>query len=155
MVGGIILVSWIVLSVVVGFAGNGRKITFWGALGLSLIFSPIVGFLLVLCSSRIDYEQEKIVALQAAAERAIRKNDKDVLRYLYIKIIKIKPYESPNTCFKLAKLYADEGDREATLFYLNKAVNTGYPDFEKLRSEPLFQFIREDVKYREIINQMV
>ena len=45
-----IYLSWIALSVVVGFLGKSKKFGFWGYLFCSLFFTPLVGFILVLAS---------------------------------------------------------------------------------------------------------
>lgn len=58
-----IAIAWIVLSFVVGFVGDGRKIGFFGAFALSLIFSPLVGILITLASSskaQIEYQQKML-----------------------------------------------------------------------------------------------
>ncbi|MEJ6982195.1 hypothetical protein WG906_17145 [Pedobacter sp. P351] len=41
---------YIVFAIVVGFIGDERKIGFWTAFLASLLFSPIIGFILVLMS---------------------------------------------------------------------------------------------------------
>lgn len=43
---------WVVGSLIVGLLGINRKIGFWGYLFFSLIFSPLLGMVLVLASDR-------------------------------------------------------------------------------------------------------
>ncbi|MGB0976407.1 MAG: SHOCT domain-containing protein [Prolixibacteraceae bacterium] len=45
---------WIIFSFVIASIGSNRKIGFGGALILSLIFSPLIGLIIVLCSSKKD-----------------------------------------------------------------------------------------------------
>lgn len=46
-----IFVLWFFFSLVVGAMGSGRNIGFWGAFLLSLILSPLIGFIIVIFSS--------------------------------------------------------------------------------------------------------
>ena len=47
-----IFLLWIALSVTFGFVGKDRKIGFWWALILSLLFSPLIGGIVTLTSPR-------------------------------------------------------------------------------------------------------
>ena len=40
-------VLWLVLSIVVGFGAKNRNRSFWGFLILSIMFSPIISFLIL------------------------------------------------------------------------------------------------------------
>lgn len=53
----LILPIWILLSLLVAYSGRNRKFGFWGFLFCSLVFTPIVGLLLVLASSRRDADE--------------------------------------------------------------------------------------------------
>lgn len=60
-----IYVAWIALAFVVAFMGADRKIGFWGALILSLIFSPAVGIIVVLLSkTEKEMYQEELLYQQ-------------------------------------------------------------------------------------------
>ena len=41
---------WIVLSIIVGFIGKNRKFGFWGYLFASILFTPVIGLVLVVAS---------------------------------------------------------------------------------------------------------
>lgn len=45
-----ILLLWVLFSFIVGFLGHGRKIGFAAALLISIILSPLIGFIIVLLS---------------------------------------------------------------------------------------------------------
>lgn len=47
-----IVLFWIILSFVVGALGSERSTGFFGALILSLLLSPLIGFLIVIASAR-------------------------------------------------------------------------------------------------------
>lgn len=46
------LLVWIFLAFLVGFAGSGKKIGYWGAFFLSLILSPVVGLIVGVVSDK-------------------------------------------------------------------------------------------------------
>jgi len=48
----IFLIIWVIPSILLGLAGRSRKIGFWGAFLLSLIFSPVIGLIGVILSQR-------------------------------------------------------------------------------------------------------
>jgi hypothetical protein len=49
------ILIWVGLSVLVAAMGMRRKFGFWGYLFASLLFSPVIGLLLVLASSPRKY----------------------------------------------------------------------------------------------------
>lgn len=53
----IILMIWIVLSVIVGTIGADRKIGFWGGFFLSILLSPLIGFIITILSKSLDKEK--------------------------------------------------------------------------------------------------
>lgn len=54
------IISWFVFSLIVGLMGSGRKIGFFGGFILSLIFSPLIGFIIVIVSpSELDVAVKK------------------------------------------------------------------------------------------------
>lgn len=58
-----IFFMWIVFSFVAGALGASRTTGFWGALFLSLILSPLIGFIIVLASRRKEEAaQQKVVS---------------------------------------------------------------------------------------------
>ena len=46
-----IFITWIILSFIVGAIGADRSIGFWGAFLISLILSPLIGFLVTISST--------------------------------------------------------------------------------------------------------
>lgn len=55
------IISWIVLSLIIGAVGSSRKIGFLGAFFLSLLLSPLLGVIITIASKSneaIKYEQE-------------------------------------------------------------------------------------------------
>ena len=57
--------------------------------------------------------------------------------------------------FNLAKLFAANGDKERAVSYLYKAVEEGFKDLEKIKTEPAFAVLAEDVRYQQLIDTML
>ena len=66
---------WSLPSIIIGFIGINRKIGFWGALFLSLIFSPIIGLIVTLVSkSKEDIEnQQELLKVQTEQNDTLKK----------------------------------------------------------------------------------
>lgn len=47
-----IIILWLIFSFIVAAIGESRSIGFWGALFLSILLSPLIGLIVVLCSER-------------------------------------------------------------------------------------------------------
>jgi hypothetical protein len=45
-----IFIGWVLLSLLMGALGSDKNIGFWGAFLLSLLLSPLIGLIIVLCS---------------------------------------------------------------------------------------------------------
>lgn len=58
-----IVVAWIIFSVLIGFFAKEKKIGFLGGLMLSLLLSPLVGFIIVLVSADATKEQSSPEAI--------------------------------------------------------------------------------------------
>lgn len=57
--------------------------------------------------------------------------------------------------FNLAKLFANNGDKERAISYLYKAVEEGFKDIEKIKTEQAFAVLTEDVRYQQLIDTML
>ena len=78
------VISWLVLSFGVAYLGDSRRIGFGWALFWSLVFSPIIGFAVVMASDRKgSYEEElaKIKGVKLPPPAGV-KNDVDVVEQL-------------------------------------------------------------------------
>lgn len=73
-----IIFFWIVLSFIVGFIGSQRRIGFFGAFILSLIFSPIIGILITALSKSLEAEKNEKIMIKNTTEqtKAIQKMSK-------------------------------------------------------------------------------
>jgi tetratricopeptide (TPR) repeat protein len=55
--------------------------------------------------------------------------------------------------YYLAKLYAKNGNDEAALLYLRKALEEGWKDRAKIPEEPEFVKLRENAEFKEIVTR--
>ncbi|HAE68482.1 MAG TPA: hypothetical protein DCG77_15040 [Sphingobacterium sp.] len=71
------ILSWIILSIIIGFVGDGRKIGFFKAFVASLILSPVVGVILTFASkskSQIAFEDNLIKQTVMQTEQLAKVN---------------------------------------------------------------------------------
>ena len=85
-----IFVSWIILSFLVAMAGSGRKIGFFGALILSLIFSPVVGIIGVALSAREEEKKSTFNEAEYHRKRAMHNDAEEQRQYERLKWMKDK-----------------------------------------------------------------
>ena len=50
----VFLIVWLVIAAVVAFAGEGRKIGYWGAFWVSVLLSPLIGLIVALFSDKVE-----------------------------------------------------------------------------------------------------
>ena len=62
------ILGWIILSFILGLVGSNRSTGFWGAFLLSLILSPLIGFIILLFSKDTANELYKQKLLQQQQE---------------------------------------------------------------------------------------
>jgi hypothetical protein len=60
----VIFFGWIIFSFILGFIGSSRTAGFWGTFLVSLILSPLVGFVILLFSKNIQDEEYKANVLK-------------------------------------------------------------------------------------------
>ena len=56
--------------------------------------------------------------------------------------------------FYLAKVFAGSGDKDRAISYLYKAVEEGFKDVQKIRSEPSFSVLAEDERFAKLLESM-
>ena len=57
--------------------------------------------------------------------------------------------------FKLARLFAMNGDKDRAISYLYKAVEEGFKDLEMIKNDPLLMVLADDVRYQQLIDTML
>lgn len=75
-----IFIGWFILSLIVAILGSSRKIGFGGALFVSVFLSPLIGFIVVLCSQRnstIEFQKRLLAASEVKEEKKIQSSAHD------------------------------------------------------------------------------
>lgn len=72
-----VFLFWIVFSVIVAILGSSRRIGFGAALFVSILLSPVIGFIVVICSQRksnIEFQKRMLAATES---KSYKKNSID------------------------------------------------------------------------------
>ena len=72
-----IFIFWIIFSLIVGFIGSGRKISFWGAFLCSLLLSPLLGLIIALVSKSNESMEYKNKVLKNQHDQRERLSNLD------------------------------------------------------------------------------
>ena len=142
-----VIVTWIILSFVVGVIGASRKITFGGAFFLSILLSPLIGLIITLVSEKKD--QKKI-----AAKKMHEKGWKNFMGGDYQEAVN-KLKEAINTNendyeahLDLARSYNNLGKLDLSLKHLARAVELGYSDYENIEKDKDLEALRQTEKFK-------
>ncbi|AHM61270.1 hypothetical protein D770_15080 [Flammeovirgaceae bacterium 311] len=127
-----ICILWLVLSLLVGTLGRNRTIEFSGAFGLSLILSPLVGFVIVLFTPQV---YDKGALALAAGERLLKKRKVDKAISSFKTALQTRP-SCVTAHYGLARAYSLKNMPEKSLYHLNKAFANGYFNLHRLQQNP-------------------
>lgn len=133
-----ICIAWLMLSLLVGSLGKNRSIEFKGAFCLSIVLSPVVGLIIVLCSPKVH---DKTALTLATAERLLKKKKFEKAINAYQGVLKTRPY-SVTAHYGLARAYSLKNMPEEALKHLNKAFENGYFNLHRLQQSPDLQNLR-------------
>jgi outer membrane protein assembly factor BamD (BamD/ComL family) len=144
-----------ILSFIVASQGENRQIGFWASLFISLLFTPIIGILIVLASDKKKPKSKKAISGEVKElYDSARKNYLNGSHSNAIDKLKsangIKPNE-PIILMGLAHNYACLDDFKQTIDYIERAVECGYKDFKKIQTHDDFQSLRDTNKFQEFV----
>lgn len=69
-------------------------------------------------------------------------------------LIQTSRRNDPTVSFYFAKIYAAQGDRERAISYLNRALDEGFRDFDKIRTEPVFKVLAMEEGYIKLLDRI-
>lgn len=86
------IISWIILSIIIGAVGANRKIGFAGAFFLSLLLSPLIGIIFTVVSKSKETEkyEKEILSVQISQKKAIEELKENNVGNIADDLIKIK-----------------------------------------------------------------
>jgi tetratricopeptide (TPR) repeat protein len=70
-------------------------------------------------------------------------------------LIQTSRRSDPTVYFYYAKVLASMGDKDRAMSYLNRAVEEGFTEFEKIRTEPAFKILSEDERFLKLMDMAV
>jgi tetratricopeptide (TPR) repeat protein len=70
-------------------------------------------------------------------------------------LIQTSQAADPTKNFVLAKFFASNGDKDRAISYLYKAVEEGFKDLDKIKTEPAFAALADEVRYQQLVDTMV
>src|SRR5215831_14001508 len=60
----------------------------------------------------------------------------------------------PAVSFYFAKIFAGQGDKERAISYLNRALDEGFTEFDKIKTDPLFAVLAMDEGYTKVLDRI-
>jgi tetratricopeptide (TPR) repeat protein len=69
-------------------------------------------------------------------------------------LIQTSRRSDPVVSFYYAKVYATQGDKERAISYLNRALDEGFKEFDKIKSEPAFKALAAEEGYLKLMDRI-
>src|ERR1035437_764201 len=128
---------WCVLSFAISSYGERKEIGYWGTFACCLFLSPLIGLIIAAISKdKVAGSQPlsaNISAMIINADWNLNKGLHDEALKVYMEIVTSVSI-SPQSYYKIAAIYSIKGDVENSYKYLDKAVQQGFNDFEKIKT---------------------
>jgi len=140
-----ILIPWIVLAVIVAQIGKTRKIGYTKALLNSIFLTPIIGILIVLASRPLtssEIARPDVNKLSSMGVTFLHRGQYAQALELFKKAYSLDK-TNQTICFNLGVTYSLMKNAEEAFFYLQKAIENGYNDFEKIKSSDHLHYVQQ------------
>jgi tetratricopeptide (TPR) repeat protein len=69
-------------------------------------------------------------------------------------LIQTSRRSDPTVSFYYAKIYAAQGDKERAISYLNRALDEGFKEFDKIKTEPAFAALAAEEGYLKLMDRI-
>jgi tetratricopeptide (TPR) repeat protein len=69
-------------------------------------------------------------------------------------LIQMSRRNDPTVSFYYAKIYATQGEKERAISYLNRALDEGFTDYDKIRTEPVFRILAMEEGYAKLLERI-
>jgi len=145
--------SWIILSFVAGSVGATRKIGFLSTFFVSLVLSPLVGFIVAFNSDKVpDGPPASPVMLRLIADgdRYVKAAKYDEALDVYTRSLAFTD-KAPDTHFKIARIYSIQRDTSKSIHHLSLAIDSGYKDFDKINSDSFLSYLRNQDEFKTFV----
>ena len=146
MIAFIFIALYLLSCIVIGSIGSGKKIGFWGSFFIALLFSPVIGLIVVLVSGAPTMGSDNIKYI-VKADKAIQKRDiPSAITHLNQSL---HYNANPVSHYKLATCYSLMEDKKKAMQHLSKAVEMGYSSFDKIETDHLLEWLRDQPGFSE------
>jgi len=101
------------------------------------------------------FEMKQYEVAQKALQKALQL-DPTVLEKAsgFGTLIQMSRRGDPAVSFYFAKIYAGQGDKERAISYLNRALDEGFTEFEKIKTDPVFAVLAMDEGYTKVLDRI-
>jgi tetratricopeptide (TPR) repeat protein len=69
-------------------------------------------------------------------------------------LIQTSRRSDPLVSFYYAKIYAAQGDKERAISYLNRALDEGFKEYDKIKTEPAFRVLSSEEGYAKLMDRI-
>jgi tetratricopeptide (TPR) repeat protein len=69
-------------------------------------------------------------------------------------LIQMSRRNDPTVSFYYAKIYASQGEKERAISYLNRALDEGFTDYDKIRTDPVFRVLAMEEGYAKLLERI-
>jgi tetratricopeptide (TPR) repeat protein len=149
----VVVLGWLILCFIIASLGSQKKIGGVAAFFVALIFSPIIGFIVVLASSNnnsqntvIAYQNARLGTLTNKALNKYRSKEYYEALNLFKQGLDINPNER-NLHFNVASIYSLLNDKENSFLHLKRAIDLGYSNFSKIKSSEDLIWLRQQTEF--------
>ena len=149
-----IIILWVLFTVIVAFYGDSRKLGFGWTILISVLLSPLIGFIVAAASEKKDKKSDSVNSHLSQIKTYMDAGEYEKAKEICLNLVNTYPGKTPNINFQLARIYGHENDNEGALFYLKKALSQGYSDLETIRNYDDLKGLRETDQYKLLLNSI-
>lgn len=143
-----VIILWVILSFVVAIIAGNRKLGFGAGLILSILLSPVIGLIIALASARKDWASEESTKLMNSAIKTWNKGKKQEAINEMKRALERKS-DHPKIHYNLAIFYNNMGQQDLAIKHLDRAVQNGFGDYEKIETDPSLESLRQTDKFKQ------
>lgn len=151
----IAIVLSVLLSFVVASQGEYRKIGFWGALFISLIFTPLIGILVVLASERKQSKSKTKISGEAKKlfDASLEHYKKEKFETAIEKLKKANGLQpnNPTILIGLAYNFLKKRNFPEAIDYIERAISAGYSNYKRIQTHEDFEELRNTELFDEFV----
>ena len=171
----ILIPLYLLICFLVALTGSGKAIGYWGVFFLSLFLSPLIGLIIGLASgskqqiinvntnminanpssanqypNQVQFQGNTDALVYDLTNKAINlynANDYDAALSLLNRAATMQPFNN-KLYYNMVCIYSSKQDIDNCLIYMQRAIESGYTDFNKINSYANLAWMRNHEKYK-------